>query len=100
MLLVWLRSLHWRESLSVEPHLSERQRRLVAAADAQLIGRGGISRVSAASGWSRTTIHRGLRELQGELIGEGWVREAGGGRKQIQPQQPAVLKELEQWVAP
>jgi len=80
------------------PHLYERQRRLVAAADAQLLGRGGISRVSAASGLSRTTVHRGLRELQGDLIPDERVREAGGGRKQIKLQQPAVLGELERFV--
>lgn len=82
------------------PHLNERQRRLVAAADAQLLGRGGISQVSAASGLSRTTIHKGRRELQGDLIPDARVREAGGGRKRIQQQQPAVLQELEQLVAP
>ena len=79
---------------------NERQRRLVAAADSQLLGRGGISLVSAASGLSRTTIHKGLRELQGDLIPNARVREAGGGRKQIKQQQPAVLRELEQLVAP
>ncbi len=81
-------------------YLNERQRRLVAAADAQALGRGGISRVSAASGLSRTTIRRGLRELHGNLIPDERVREAGGGRKQIRRQQPAVLRELEQLVAP
>ena len=82
------------------PLLNERQRRLVAAADAQLLGHGGILRVSAASGLSRTTIHRGLRELEGAPIPDDRVREAGGGRKQIEQQQPAVLRELEQLVAP
>jgi hypothetical protein len=80
--------------------LNERQWRLVAAADAQLLGRGGISLVSAASGLSRTTIHRGLRELQGDPTPEERVREAGGGRKRIKEQQPAVLKELERLVSP
>ena len=79
---------------------NERQWRLVAAADAQLLGRGGISLVSAAGGLSRTTIHKGLRELQGDSALEERVREAAGGRKRIQEQQPAVLKELEQLVSP
>jgi hypothetical protein len=82
------------------PHLNERQWRLVAAADAQLLGRGGISQVSAASGLSRTTIHKGMRELQGDPTPEERVREAGGGRKRIKEKQPAVLKELEQLVSP
>ena len=84
----------------LDPYLNERQRRLVAAADAQLLGRGGVSQVAAASGLSRTTIHKGLRELQGDLTPDERVREAGGGRKQIKRQQPAVLKELEQLVSP
>jgi Rhodopirellula transposase DDE domain len=84
----------------LSPHLSERQRRLVAAADAQLLGRGGISRVAAASGLSRTTIHKGVLELQGDLPADKRVREAGGGRKQIKHPHPAVLKELEPLVAP
>jgi hypothetical protein len=62
--------------------------------------RGGVSQVAAASGLSRTTIHKGLRELQGDLTPDERVREAGGGRKQIKRQQPAVLKELEQLVSP
>jgi hypothetical protein len=41
-----------------------------------------------------------LRELRGDLIPDERVREAGGGRKQIRQQQPAVLRELEQLVAP
>ncbi len=89
-----------RKYAQLGPYLNERQRRLVAAADAQALGRGGISRVSAASGLSRTTIRRGLRELHGNLIPDERVREAGGGRKQIRRQQPAVLRELEQLVAP
>jgi len=93
-------SLLERKYAQLYPHLNERQRRLVAAADAQSLGRGGISLVSAASGLSRTTIHRGLRELQGDLIADERVRQAGGGRKRIKQQQPAVLRELEQLVAP
>jgi hypothetical protein len=50
-------------------HLDERQRRLVAVADAEQLGHGGVSVVARTSGLS---IHKGLRELrksrwQGEL---------------------------------
>jgi hypothetical protein len=89
-----------RKYAQLVPYLNERQRRLVAAADAQLLGRGGISAVSLASGLSRTTIHRGLRELRSDPVPHERVRETGGGRKQIKDQQPTVLKELEQLVAP
>jgi transposase len=89
-----------RKYAQLGPYLNERQRRLVAAADAQLLGRGGVSEVSGASGLSRTTIYRGLRELQGDPQPQERVRQTGGGRKQVKHQQPAVLKELEQLVAP
>ena len=48
----------------VRPLLDERQRRLIAAADAVSLGRGGVSKVARASGLSRTTIHRGIAELR------------------------------------
>lgn len=37
-------------------HLNERQRRTFAAAEATVLGRGGISQVVAATGVSRNTI--------------------------------------------
>ena len=43
-------------------YLNERQRRLVAAADAQMLGHGGIATLSRITGLSRTTLHKGLRD--------------------------------------
>ena len=53
---------------SVLPHLNERQRRLVAAADAQLLGYGGIAQVARAAGLNRSTVHRGLQDLAGPVL--------------------------------
>ena len=39
----------------VMPHMNELQRRVVAGATAELLGRGGKSAVALASGLSRTT---------------------------------------------
>jgi len=39
------------------PHLNERARRMVAAAEAVQVGFGGVSLVSRACGLSRVTIH-------------------------------------------
>jgi len=47
----------------IEGHLDERQRRLVAAAEAQAVGVGGISMVARATGVSRRAIRAGLKEL-------------------------------------
>jgi hypothetical protein len=40
-------------------HLDERQRRLLAGAQARALGRGGIAAVARASGMSRSTVRMG-----------------------------------------
>ena len=83
---------------AVLPLLNERQRRVVAAADAMSLGRGGITKVAGASGLSRTTIHRGLAELGEGAAAQERVREAGGGRKAIWERDPSLLVVLEELV--
>ena len=78
--------------------LDERQRRVVTAADAMCLGRGGVSLVARASGLSRTTIHKGLEELREGPAADDRVRVAGGGRKAIWEHDPSVLVELEELV--
>jgi DNA-binding phage protein len=85
---------------SVLPHLNERQRRLVAAADAQMLGYGGIARVARASGLNRSTLHRGLKDLVAPVLPAERVRHAGGGRKRVREQTPTIVQELEQLVDP
>ena len=80
-------------------HLDERQRRLVAAADAEQLGHGGVSVVARTSGLSRPTIHKGLRELREEPL-EGRTRRSGGGRKIVEEASPAVLERLEELIDP
>jgi transposase len=86
--------------MRVLPHLNERQRRLVGAADAQLLGYGGIARVARASGLDRATLHRGLRDLGGAVLPGERVRQVGGGRKRVSEQTPEILQALEQLVDP
>lgn len=83
---------------AVFPHLNERQRRLVAAADARAMGRGGIAAVSAASGMARSTISRALLELDEEPLEPGRARSEGGGRKRAVELDPQLSKELERLV--
>ena len=85
---------------SVLPHLNERQRRLVAAADAQMLGYGGIARVARAAGLNRSTLHRGLQDLGAPGLPAERIRHAGGGRKRVREQTPAIVRELEQLVDP
>jgi DNA-binding phage protein len=85
---------------SVLPHLNERQRRLVAAADAQMLGYGGMARVARAAGLNRSTLHRGLQDLAGPVLPAERVRHAGGGRTRVSAQPPAIVQELERLVDP
>ena len=48
------------------PTLNERSRRVYAATEARAWGYGGIEAVSEVSGLARSTIARGLKELQGK----------------------------------
>ncbi len=82
------------------PHLNERQRRLVAAADAQTLGYGGISQVARATGLSRATVQRGVVELQALPLAAERVRQVGGGRKRLATRTPTILHELEWLVDP
>ena len=81
-------------------HLNEKQRRLLLAAEARALGHGGITRVARASGVSRPTIQRAMRELEGPAADAGRVRKAGGGRKRTRDRDPAVVAELEELVDP
>jgi len=84
--------------LKVFHTLNELQARLFAADKALDLGRGGISRLAALTGLSRTTITKAVDELQGsgKLVdpGEGRVRRVGGGRKKVEEVDPAVRESL------
>ncbi len=76
--------------------LDERSRRLLAAAESQVIGRGGISAVSRATGVSRQVIRRGMAELkEPAAVMPGHIRRAGGGRKKIVDQDRSLRSDLE-----
>ncbi len=80
------------------PLLDERQRRVIAAADAISIGRGGVSKVAKASGLSRTTVHSGITELRTKGAPVERIRKSGGGRKSVLDKNPGILDDLESLV--
>lgn len=90
------------------PVLDERLRRLVASAEAEAIGRGGISLVSKATGVSRRTIRAGKQELldlkmstEGVEAGlSGGIRKPGGGRKKTVTKDPKLKDDLNALVDP
>lgn len=83
---------------SVAGHLDERQRRLLAAAEANSFGDGGVSQVARIVGLSRPTIIRGKRELKAGLPLPGRVRAPGGGRKRKWDTTPSILTDLKELV--
>jgi transposase len=80
---------------ALEPVLDERARRLMAAAESQAIGRGGISAVSRATGIIRPVIRQGIAELKdpGSSASDR-VRRAGGGRKKAVDKDASLRSDL------
>jgi transposase len=83
------------------PFLNERTRRLAAAAEAAAIGRGGITRVSRATGVSRRAIASGLAQLKApDDWDEDRIRRPGGGRKRTVEADATLRADLERLIDP
>jgi hypothetical protein len=85
----------------VSSRLDERQRRLLAAAAARALGRGGIALVARATRMSRQTVYDGLADLEDPTgLAAGRVRRPGGGRKRLVERDPGLVAALEALVDP
>jgi hypothetical protein len=89
----------------IAPILNEKQRRIVYVAEAEQIGRGGKSQISAITGMARSTLNAGfsdLKALENKNLGvdNERIRRVGGGRKQISKTNPDLVKELESLIDP
>ena len=82
------------------PHLDERQRRLLAGAQARALGRGGIAAVARASGMSRSTVRIGTTEIDQGPEQTGRVRRPGAGRPKATERNPGLLAALDALVEP
>ena len=85
---------------TIVPILDENQKRMYLAAEAESLGRGGISQISQALGVSRNTIAAGIKEIVGAVVRvpSGRIRKEGGGRKAIEETQPGIMEALESLV--
>jgi hypothetical protein len=82
---------------ALSPLMDERMRRRWAAAEANSLGRGGISLVAVATGLSRTTIHSGIAELRAGTADTepSRLRRPGAGRPRLSQQDPRLLGALQ-----
>jgi transposase len=82
------------------PHLDERQRRLLMAAEARVLGHGGVRAVARAASVSETTVRKGVSELEAGEEPLGRVRRPGGGRKRVADLDPGLRSALLALVEP
>ena len=91
---------------SLSPFLDEHMRRLVAAAESEALGYGGISAVSRATGVSRRAITEGVKELGQTKKSKktsalrSRIRRQGAGRKRASLKDPTLLEDLDGLVDP
>jgi transposase len=87
----------------ISPFLDERQRRLYLAAEAKVIGYGGVSTVSRMTGVSRSAISAGYEDYdQAKEKGSspGRIRKEGGGRKRTVATDVTLKTDLEKLIEP
>ena len=88
----------------MSPFLDERMRRLVAAAESEAIGYGGVSAVARATGVSRRAITEGMKEQKQRKRtsqtppAQARIRRKGGGRKKTMDKDPTLLADLDRLV--
>lgn len=90
-----------RKYRALRPVLTERSRRVWAASEAVALGHGGIGLVEAATGISRSTISRGIRELDTRsTLPSERTRRPGGGRKRAVDLDDRLVADLDALVEP
>ena len=85
---------------TVQPHLNERHRRLVAGALAEAFGHGGQTWVANASGMSTNTLWKAVGEIRDGVEVSDRQRRPGGGDKPKSEKQPGLLEALDELVHP
>ena len=81
---------------------NEKQWRIYVALEAKKFGKGGLSKVSRLAQVSRTTIRKGVNEIEDGVryrAGDR-VRKVGGGRKRITDTDKTLITDLEQAIFP
>jgi hypothetical protein len=87
-----------RELIAFLGTLNDEQRRLFAAVESRRLGLGGVARVAAITGLSKTTVVNGRQHLALLLEGRPFkkAREVVGGRPQTEAKYPAIMAAVEE----
>src|SRR5271166_1257173 len=85
---------------AVGSKLDERGRRVFAAGEVRAAGWGGLEAVSEITGLARSTIGRGLKDLDAATLPKGRVRRKGGGRRALSSRDPTLIDDLRRIVEP
>ena len=86
--------------LRVSESFDELSRRLWAASESISIGYGGVEVVSSATGISKPTIEKGIREIHENNYPRDRTRREGGGRKEITHKDPGIIRKLRELIEP
>jgi len=96
--------LNQQKYKKILPYLNEKQTRIVLAAEAESMGRGGLSKVSKLTGISRVTLNMGIKELAqsatNDIIKNERIRKSGGGRKKATEKNECLAQAIEEIVSP
>lgn len=97
-----LKDAYKKRYKKILPLLSEKDQRIILGSDAELLGYGGVSKVSALSKVSRPTINLGKKELNKkvEVASPLKIRKEGGGRKKETEKQVGLVKTLTSMMEP
>src|SRR5215470_9988557 len=86
--------------VTVGSKLDERGRRVFAAMEVRAVGRGSLEVVSQITGLARSTIGRGLKDLDTEAPPAGRVGREGGGRRHLSHTDPTLIDDLRRLLEP
>src|SRR5437867_3587664 len=85
---------------SVGSKLDERGRRVFAAGEVRAAGWGGLEAVSGITGLARSTIGRGLKDLDAAPLPKGRERRKGGGRRPLSSRDATLIEDLRGIIEP
>src|SRR5215468_8710949 len=80
--------------------LDERGRRMFAAGEVRAAGWGGLGAVAAITGLARSTIGRGLKDLDAAPLPKGRERRKGGGRRHLSSRDATLIADLRSVIEP